>query len=89
MLWRNGYFGNSFILGSDGDQEEVVRLFEARARQLIADDPVFRDRVRALHGKRLFCWCSSPGDGVPCHAKVLERLADELAGAGSQQKRSA
>lgn len=76
----DGYFGNPYPIGDYGDRADVVRLFEVRARELIAIDDELRDRVRALHGRRLFCWCSSPGDGIPCHGHVLERLAGELAG---------
>ena len=77
----DGTFGNPHIIDGATTREQAVEAFERSARRRIAEDPEYRDRVRALHGKRLFCWCSSPGDGVACHAKVLECLADELVGA--------
>lgn len=78
-----GYFGNPHRIArgpyetEDPRRAEAVARFEADARERIACDPEFRDRVRSLEGKRLFCWCAPRR----CHANVLERIADELAGA--------
>lgn len=77
VLGRQGYFGNPYKVGQDGYHGAPVARFEEYARERIATESAFRANVRALHGKRLFCWC------VPrhaCHAEVLERLAAELAG---------
>lgn len=79
----DGYFGNPFFIGADGDRDDVIRAFEIRARELIEIDSELRDRIRSLDGKRLFCWCAP----APCHANVLERLACELAGAERMEDR--
>ena len=71
----NGYFGNPFYVYDEKHRDEVIAKFEAQARFDIATDPQYRDRVRSLHGKRLFCWCAPKR----CHADVLEALACELA----------
>lgn len=70
----DGYFGNPFRLGQDENRERIVRRFEEHARERLATDPEYRARVKALHGKRLFCWCAP----LACHGDVLERLAREL-----------
>lgn len=76
VLVRDGYFGNPFRTGRDGGRTAAVEKFEIYARARIASDPEWRERVKALHGKRLFCFCAP----LPCHADVLERLAAELNG---------
>lgn len=70
----DGYFGNPYVIGADGDREQVIAKFEEHVREGIETDPEFRDRVRALEGKRLFCWCAP----AACHGDVLERIAGEL-----------
>lgn len=72
----DGSFGNPFRIGRDGDRATVIRRFEEQARQRIERDPEYRERVKALHGKRLFCYCKP----LDCHGDVLERLAAELNG---------
>lgn len=80
---KDGYFGNPHRIArgpyatEDQRRADAVARFEVYARDRIAADPEFRDRVRALEGKRLFCWCAPRA----CHGEVLERIADELAGA--------
>lgn len=76
---RTTQFGNPFLIGRDGSRDEVIAMFEARECDLIARSPRRRDAVRALHDKRLFCWCAP----LPCHGDVLARLAAELTDAGS------
>lgn len=71
---RGGYFGNPFRIGRDGDRETVIAKFEADARRRIEREPEYRERVKALHGKRLFCHCAP----LACHGDVLEALAAEL-----------
>lgn len=70
----DGYFGNPYSIGRHGPREQVIEKFETYARGRIERDRLYRDRVRELHGKRLFCWCKP----LACHGDVLERLAGEL-----------
>lgn len=72
----DGFFGNPFHIGIDGTREDVIARFETWARYQIKTRPRYEARVKALHGKRLFCYCAP----LPCHANVLERLAAELNG---------
>lgn len=75
MLGYTGYFGNPFVLTHESQRSRVIADFEAYARQRVIDDPVYRERVRDLQGKRLFCFCAPRA----CHGDVLAQLADELA----------
>lgn len=70
----DGFFGNPYQIGVDGDRQTVISRFQEYAAQRVTDDPEYRSRVAALHGKRLFCWCA-PQD---CHADVLADLAASL-----------
>lgn len=67
------YFGNPHPVQAHG-RKGAVAAFERTARRRLVRDPAYRARVRALHGRRLFCWCAPQA----CHAEVLARLAAEL-----------
>jgi hypothetical protein len=71
---RATIYGNPYSTGLHRSRTEAVKLFEEYARKRIAHDPVFRDAVRALRGKRLFCWCAP----AHCHAEVLAKLCEEI-----------
>ena len=75
---RRTEFGNEFIIGRDGSRAAVITKFEQAERARLADPgpagQARRRKVRAMHGKRLFCWCSPE----PCHGNVYARLAAEL-----------
>jgi hypothetical protein len=62
------------------DGEAAVGLY----RQLVLASPRLREGLSELSGKALGCWCGvwCPGDvEIPCHAVVLAKLADGIAGA--------
>ena len=75
---RQTEFGNEFIIGRDGSRADVIAKFEAAERARLADPgPAGEERrrkVRAMHGRRLFCWCAPQ----PCHGNVYAKLAAEL-----------
>lgn len=71
-------FGNEFIIGRDGTRADVIAKFEVAERARLADPgptgETRRRKVRTMHGRRLFCWCSP----MACHGHVYARLAAEL-----------
>lgn len=75
---RRTPFGNPFIIGQHGSRDEVIAQFERAERARLSDPgpagEARRRQVRAMHGRRLFCWCAP----LPCHGHVLARLAAEL-----------
>lgn len=81
---RRTEFGNEFIIGRDGSRADVIAKFEIAERaRLTAPGPAAEDRrrkVRAMHGRRLFCWCAPES----CHGNVYAKLAAELVGAGRE-----
>jgi len=75
---RRTEFGNEFIIGRDGSRAVVIAKFEQAERARLADPgpagQARRRKVRAMHGKRLFCWCAPE----PCHGNVYAKLSAEL-----------
>ena len=64
---QDGYFGNPFVLGRDGNRAEVIRKYREWFEQRIKADPIFRARIEALRGKRLGCFCKP----LACHGNVI------------------
>lgn len=66
---RPSPFGNPFVIGRDGNREEVIKKFRA----WLLSQPALITRVQSeLRGKDLVCWCSP----LACHADVLLEVAN-------------
>lgn len=52
-IGRGSPFGNAYVLGMDGDRDEVVRKFEMDFREKVRREPAFLRQVLALDGKAL------------------------------------
>ena len=67
-------FGNPFIIGEHGDRDAVlekyIHYFEGRMRA----DPVFKQKVLALKGKKLGCYCKPES----CHGDVIVEYLNNL-----------
>lgn len=72
-IGRGSTFGNPYHIGEDGDREQVIEKFRAYFYKRLTDAS-FRDKVLALKGKRLGCWC------VPlnCHGNVIVEYLEKL-----------
>jgi hypothetical protein len=69
FIGRTGRWGNPFVLGRDGDRQEVIEKYRAWLRtqpQLVA-----RAR-RELAGRVLGCYCAP----LTCHGDILAAIAD-------------
>ena len=66
---RPSKFGNPFVIGRDGNREDVVRKFE---EYLLANPELLEAVRRELRGKRLGCFCAPQR----CHAHVLAWYAN-------------
>jgi hypothetical protein len=58
-------WGNPFVVGIDGNLEEVMIKYRDWLQKKLEDDPNF---LEPLRGKNLACWC--PLDR-PCHVDIL------------------
>ena len=66
-------FGNPYVIGPDGDRQDVIKKYEHYIKQAVKD-PAWREAVAALAGKDLYCYCAP----LPCHGDILLKLANEL-----------
>ena len=68
-IGRGSPFGNPFVIGKDGDRDEVCDKFE----RFIMRKPVLIARIkRVLRGKDLICFCAPKR----CHGETLLRIAN-------------
>lgn len=66
---RPSKWGNPFVVGVDGDREEVIRKYE----DWIRNQPELLKDIPELQGKILGCWCAPK----LCHGDVLVSLVNE------------
>lgn len=75
-------WGNPFVIGKDGDREEVIRKYRAYVDNLRYTSDLFIHDLNELRGKDLVCWCAPFGgiefNRIPtiCHAQILGNLAN-------------
>lgn len=72
-IGRGSPFGNPYVLGVDGDREEVIRLYRIYFYEKIMKDAKFRLDVEALRGKKLGCHCHP----MPCHGDVIVEYLEQ------------
>ncbi len=66
---RPSKFGNPFIVGKHGTQEQCVSLY----RDWVYTKPELMKLIKhELQGQDLVCWCAP----LPCHADVLMEIAN-------------
>lgn len=68
LIDRRTRWGNPFVIGNDGDRDEVI----AKYRAWIKTQPDLLAALPELRGKVLGCWCKPDA----CHGDVLAELAD-------------
>jgi len=54
---QDGYFGNPFIIGRNGNRDEVLDLYYIHFYDRLRTDPEFAARIAKLKGKVLGCFC--------------------------------
>lgn len=69
---EDGYFGNPYRLGTGENRGATINRFRAYATDRMETDAEYRERVAALKGKTLVCFCAPE----PCHGDVLAELAE-------------
>lgn len=74
-IGRPGPWGNIFIIGPDGDRNQVCDKHDIWLREQIKLGSIEKSDLLALKGKRLGCWC---GRALRCHGDNIVRLIEEL-----------
>lgn len=71
---NDGYFGNPFRLKPGESRGATLKRFMKYFYERLATDPVFKQRVHALRGKILMCWCKPE----PCHGDIIANYLNNL-----------
>ena len=66
-IGRGSKWGNPFIIGKDGNREEVIEKYR---KYIIMRKPDLLDCLEELEGQRLGCYCAPKA----CHGDVLVDL---------------
>lgn len=69
-IGRGSKWGNPYILGKDGDRQEVVELY----KDYLQNRKDLLSQVHELKGKKLGCYCKPQA----CHGDILKELADAV-----------
>ena len=69
-IGRPSKWGNPFIIGKDGNREEVINKY----RHWIFDQKKLMTSLHSLRGKDLVCYCKPQA----CHGDVLVKLVDRF-----------
>ena len=69
-IGRGSKWGNKFVIGKDGNREEVIRKY----REWIMQNKELLNSLHELKGKKLGCFCKPQA----CHGDVLAELVNNL-----------
>jgi hypothetical protein len=69
FIGRPGRWGNPFVLGRDGDRQEVIEKYRAWLR---TQPRIVARARRELAGRVLGCYCAP----LTCHGDILAAIAD-------------
>lgn len=72
-VMRPGPFGNPYMIGPDGDRDEVIRKFEIDFLERIRLDEKFKVKALKLRSAAALVCCCAP---LKCHADVIARWLD-------------
>lgn len=69
---NDGYFGNPFAMKNESERDAVLKKYEAYFLDRIEKDAEFKNRILALKGKTLGCFCAPRA----CHGHVIAAWLD-------------
>lgn len=70
-IGRGSPYGNPYVIGKDGDRDEVCDKYQKDFNERIQKDPEFVELVNLLEGKRLGCFCKQKTREVRCHGDTF------------------
>jgi hypothetical protein len=78
---RRTWLGNPFIIGKDGDRDEVIEKFKIYFDKFMLSEPNFKQEFYKLAEQysryehiQLACWCSPQ----KCHGDILKQALEEI-----------
>lgn len=73
-IGRPGPWGNPFPLEKEEDRQEVIDQYRSWLLQEISSGRIQKEKILALRGKSLGCWCAPKA----CHGDVLLEIAEKI-----------
>ena len=70
-IGRGSIWGNPFVIGKDGDRNEVCEKHEQYLWKQIQSGNIKIEQLAQLHGRDLVCFCAP----ARCHGDTLVRAA--------------
>jgi hypothetical protein len=71
-IGRGSPFGNPFVIGPNGDRAAVIEAYRNHLQVKLHMDPTFHNKLMALKGKRLGCFCAPEA----CHGDIIKEYID-------------
>lgn len=71
---QNGYFGNPIRLQPGASRGSTLEQYRKYFYKRLEQDPIFKERIHALKGKILGCFCKPR----PCHGDIIKEYLDTL-----------
>ena len=78
---QSGYFGNPIkvgepcpVCGKRHSRAATLVCYRQYLMRRVQSDPLFKERIMALHGKTLGCFCKPK----TCHGDILAEVIDRL-----------
>jgi len=78
-IGRGSKWGNPFVIGKDGNRDDVIKKYSHYLKRQIAQGEVTKQDLLSLRNKRLGCFCKPK----PCHGDIIKKAvewADKLKG---------
>ena len=69
-IGRGSKWGNPFIIGKDGNREEVINKYETYLR----NKPKLLQALPELKNKTLGCFCAP----LSCHGDILKKVYNDI-----------
>ena len=66
-IGRGSIYGNPFVIGEDGNRDEVIEKYKEYLYQRCLEEPDFKTEILKLKGKILCCFCFPKR----CHGDVI------------------
>lgn len=71
-IGRGSKWGNPFVIGKDGDRDEVIRKYRAYLWEQIKEGNITYKELINLNGKVLGCYCKPKA----CHGDVIRSAVE-------------
>lgn len=65
-------FGNPFIIGKDGNRDEVIEKYRVYLINQIKIGNITKSELKNMYGKKLGCFCKP----LKCHGDILKEFID-------------